>query len=190
MLTKQTITPGAESGEDIIKFNFDSSRTMAGNIVCYTVLVSDNTVVAHKTDIDDENETMEVLRSFVETELTTERGEKFVEPETTALLIDKVNYYTVIPGKKYQLQGQIVDKSTNQVLATNALEFKPEESEGSVELGMEVDTTGLGGHDIVAFETLYLDGTIACEHCDINDANQTVHINATPPAAQTGDTAF
>ena len=186
---QETVTKGTD-GELVVEFNFDASKTAAGKIVAYTMICVDGVTVAANTNIEDEKETLEILRSYIETNLTSDSGEKNIEPGQTKMLIDKVDYYTVIPGKKYRLEGQIVDKWTNQVLAANTLNFKPEEMEGSVELGLEVNTAGYDGHDLVAFECLYLDDTLACEHCDINDANQTVHVNGISPAPKTGDTAF
>lgn len=187
IFSKQQLATSGTSGDLVVKYDFDASRTAAGKIVAYSMVCVDGVTLAANTDLNDENETLEILRSFIETSLTTDSGSKVLEPGQRAMLIDKVNYYTVIPNKKYKLEGQLVDKLTGQVLANNTVSFKPEEQEGSVELGLEVDTTGLDGHDLVAFERLYLDGTLACEHCDINDAEQTVHVNGIAPAAQTGD---
>ena len=72
-------------------------------------------------------------------------------------------------------------------IATATIEFTPSAASGSVQQTFSVDTTGLYGHHLVAYETLTLKSTGAAlgQHKDLNDANQTVIVK-TPAIVQTG----
>ena len=75
------------------------------------------------------------------------------------------------------------------VLATVTIEFTPSASSGSVQVPFTLDTTGLNGHHIVAYETLSVKGgnnnSALATHKDLNDANQTVVVKSSA-TVQTG----
>ena len=59
-------------------------------------------------------------------------------------LFDTVKYRNLLPGRNYTLHGMIVEKETgNPVSEERTLEFVPEKSEGSVELGFEISADEL-----------------------------------------------
>lgn len=64
-----------------------------------------------------------------------------------------------------------------------------ETGEGYVDVPITVDTTKLGGSELVVFEEVYdKDGNLVAEHKDINDKGQTVYVEK-KPTPQTGDSA-
>ena len=100
-------------------------------------------------------------------------------------LKDTVSYKGLTPGKKYKMTGLLMDKETKKNIlsrgnpVTAEVEFTPESADGTVDVVFEFDATGLGGHDVVAYEHLRnLDtNTIIASHEDIEDEDQTVHVN-------------
>ena len=108
-----------------------------------------------------------------------------VDTKTGAVTInDTVTYQNLVPGTKYVLYGTLMDKATgNAISATSALEFTPNQANGSIVVPIQVDGSKLIGKTGVVFEELRLKdtGETVAEHKDINDAAQTVVF---------GDTSF
>lgn len=100
-------------------------------------------------------------------------------------LKDTVSYKGLTPGKKYKMTGLLMDKETKKNIlsrgnpVTAEVEFTPELADGTVDVVFEFDATGLGGHDVVAYEHLrnLETNTIIASHEDIEDEDQTVHVN-------------
>ena len=80
-------------------------------------------------------------------------------------------------------EGELKDKDGKPV--TTTIKFTPEKADGTVEVPYTVDTTGLEGKDIVAFESLQKDGKEVSAHADITDNNQTIHVKKTPETPKT-----
>lgn len=100
-------------------------------------------------------------------------------------LKDTVSYKGLTPGKKYKMTGLLMDKETKKNILsrgnpiTAEVEFVPDSADGTVDVVFEFDATGLGGHDVVAYEHLrnLETNTIIASHEDIEDEDQTVHVN-------------
>lgn len=100
-------------------------------------------------------------------------------------LKDTVSYKGLTPGKKYKMTGLLMDKETKKNIlsrgnpVTAEVEFTPNSADGTVDVVFEFDATGLGGHDVVAYEHLrnLETNTIIASHEDIEDEDQTVHVN-------------
>lgn len=100
-------------------------------------------------------------------------------------LKDTVSYKGLTPGKKYKMTGLLMDKETKKNIlsrgnpVTAEVEFTPDSADGTVDVVFEFDATGLGGHDVVAYEHLHNleTNTIIASHEDIEDEDQTVHVN-------------
>ncbi|MBQ3476128.1 VaFE repeat-containing surface-anchored protein [Candidatus Saccharibacteria bacterium] len=107
--------------------------------------------------------------------------DKYVEALKTAKIIDHVNYCAK-PDYKFTIKGVLMDKTTNEPLMINgsmveqSLEITPEQACGSADLVFEFDGTGLGGHDLVVFETMYYENEVVASHEDINDEFQTIEM--------------
>lgn len=146
----------------------------------------------------------------VSTEATdADDGDHEAVADDTVTLVDTVSYTGLTPGKEYTLTGTLVDKETGQPVQSDGrdvnstIAFTPEAPSGSVDVTFEFDGSALGGHAIVAFESLKQDGEEVASHADIDDEEQTVELvppetpPATPPSEehgggklpQTGDTA-
>ena len=107
-----------------------------------------------------------------------------------------IEYKGLNPKQWYVFEGTLMVKETKDPLVENGKPvtavsepFKPAKSEGKQTVTFTVNTKGLEGKELVAFETCYrLDGykkgdnpdkvkkTVVAEHKDINDKGQTVKI--------------
>ena len=126
-------------------------------------------------DLEDEEQTMYVPE--VETvALNKETETHHALADGTVELLDTVKYRNLLPGRNYTLHGMIVEKETgNPVSEERTLEFVPEKSEGSVELGFEISADELCGKTIVVYEEIKADGKSIAEHKDPEAKEQSIY---------------
>lgn len=190
----------AEGTVDVV-YNFDSSNFIqaeeAADTVVFELLVKDDVVVAAHADLEDEGQKTTIVPSEIGTTATDKTdGDHSLLPSQDAVIVDTVEYTNLIPGKEYEVQGVLMDKSTEKPLMVNdkqvmsTVKFTPNEANGTVELEFAFDSTGLVGKEIVVFETLYKEGVEVAVHADLTDENQTVKVEKQPEGSifdKTGD---
>ena len=109
------------------------------------------TVLASHEDIEDE------AQSIYFPELITTAS-----TNGTDKITDEVKYTNLLPGEKYIMRGELMNKSTGERLLLNGKiltaekEFVPEKKNGSVILEFPADSIELEGKTAVAFETCFL----------------------------------
>lgn len=115
---------------------------------------------------------------------------RFVDQDGKHVFTDTVYYKDLTPGDTYQVKGYLVDKATGQkVTSESILEITPEDSEGSVDITYEFDTTDKAGNTYVAYEYIYRKAAagsydvLVAQHDDINDEDQSVHVVAVKTVA-------
>ena len=188
-----TFTP--EDAEDTVELTFtlDATALAGKTIVAFESVSYQDKEVAFHTQIDDDPQTI----YFPEIKTTAKDGkdgdqEVLAEKETS--IIDTVSYKDLVTGLTYRVVGTLIDKETGKEVlidgkpVTSEATFKPENSEGTVEVTFTFDATSLSGHDVVVFEKLYVstgdkDNKKEVEltnHEDINDNDQTVKITDVP----------
>ncbi|MBR0404595.1 MAG: VaFE repeat-containing surface-anchored protein [Eggerthellaceae bacterium] len=129
----------------------------------------------------------EPLPEIATTAADADDGDHAATADDTVVLNDVVEYANLVPGKEYTLTGTLMDKQTEEPVlsggepVTASTTFKPISPYGTVNVTFEFDAEGFAGHDVVAFESLSLDGTELAAHADIDDEGQTVTL--TPPPA-------
>ena len=130
------------------------------------------------------------------TTLADDKGNKSVATAKKTVLVDTIAYKGLDTSKWYVFKGSLIVKDTKEPLVENGKPievtsepFKPKESEGTAAVTFVIDTTDLGGKELVAFETAYrlndykqdeditkVVKTVVAEHKDINDTGQTVKV--------------
>ena len=151
-----------------------------------------------------------VQKPEIGTTLTDKDGNKEVVKSEKTTLVDIVEYKGLDTSKWYIISGTLMVKETGDPLVEHgepitmaSKPFNPWRKNGKVKVEFEVDTSGLVGKELVAFETAYrLDGykkgddiektvkVIVAEHKDLNDKGQTVKIVGVPGhSPKTGDTS-
>ena len=179
-------TPESADGTVELTYTLDASSLAGTSIVVFETLYSDGVEIAAHTDINDENQTVEITEPEKPTLGTTATvdGQHTAEPTGEITIVDVVAYSGLTPGETYKMSGVLMDKATGEPLlvgeeqaqVTAEVEFTPESADGTVELTYTLDASTLAGTTIVVFETLYSDGAEIAAHTDINDEAQTVEI--------------
>ena len=132
------------------------------------------------TRIEVENE--KVTEPMIKTSASGTDGSRKITAAKEITIVDTVNYYNLTPGETYTMKGTIMDKATGKAITVNGKKviaektFTPKSKDGSLTIKFTFDGSGFGGHKLVVFERLYLDGKLIAKHTDINDIDQTVEI--------------
>lgn len=188
-----TFTPEDAEGTVELSFTLDATALAGKTIVAFESVSYQDKEVAFHTQIDDAPQTI----YFPEINTTAKDGkdgdqEVLAEKETS--IIDTVSYKDLVTGLTYRVVGTLMDKETGKEVLIDGkpviseATFKPENSEGTVEVTFTFDATSLSGHDVVVFEKLYVstgdkDNKKELEltnHEDLNDDGQTVKITDVP----------
>ncbi len=149
--------------------------------------------VAEHTDIDDAAQTIVVEEApvvpvpTIGTSLVDAADRDRVLPWNGGTVVDTVTYEHLVPGVEVTLTGELMRKSDGSATGiTGSVTFTPRAASGSVDVTLTVPE-GHAGESLVAFEWLYegseLLGEPIAEHTDINDAAQTVFVEAKPVPA-------
>ena len=177
-------TPEESAGTVELTYTLDASTLAGTTIVVFETLYSDGVEIAAHTDINDENQTVEITEPEKPTLGTTATadGQHTADPTGEITIVDVVEYTGLIPGETYTVSGILMDKATGGPLlvdeaeVTAEVEFTSESADGTVELTYTLDASTLAGTTIVVFETLYSDGVKIAAHADINDEAQSITI--------------
>ena len=154
----------------------------------YTVTISENKEII---EITIENDKIPELGTTA-----TIDGKKEFTVNGDITIDDVVSYKHLTVGKEYTIKGVLMDKSTGKQFLVDGKEvcsevtFTPETADGEVTVSFTFDGSVITKEtEIVAFETLYREGTEIAVHADIEDENQTVtiHPQPEPEKPQTGD---
>ena len=176
-------------------FPLNSSDLVGTSIVVFEKLYYKNDVKSSHEDINDPDQTVDIV-SLKTTAKNEENGEQFfVEGEEEVTIIDTVEY-CFAKEKPIVVKGVLMNKNTGEPLLINGEKVEQsasvlharDENCGTLDLSFTIeDTTDLSGTPIVVYETLYEivpvpgggdgEGTEeeAISHKDINDEKQTVY---------------
>lgn len=113
--------PESETGTVQVKWLINLSKVKGKNIVVFETLKDKHKdEITHHDDLSDEEQSVSIPESKIHTKATI-NGAKEVEAGKTYELVDTVDYENLIPGKKYKMQGVLMDKSTGKALDSSAV---------------------------------------------------------------------
>ena len=167
----KNFTPTEENGYVELTFTLNASAMAGKTTVVFETLKYDGKTVAVHKDIKDKDQTVRFP------ELRTSAANT-----ATGVIEDIVTYKNLIPGKTYTVKGVLMDKETGEADKVDGKEitasktFTPEKANGTVTMVFGFRQAELYGKTAVVFETLYLNGKVVGDHCDISDEEQTVTI--------------
>jgi hypothetical protein len=177
---------------ELIECEIDTSDLGGKNVVFFEYVhiggeVKDATIIAYEDDQHNFKQTVRIPTGYTNAS-DLETGIQLALAKELKVL-DVVTYENVEPNRTYRLVGELVDKETQEVVATTEKEVLLTTEDGEIELVFEFDATEFEGRTVVAFETLYeLNGTAIFEHKDINDEAQSIHIPKIRTEANAEDT--
>ncbi len=204
VVAEATFTPKKADGSCTLSFTFDASVLAGKSVVAFETLSRDGKTVATHADIDDEDQTVDII-DIKTTATDKATGDHSLTCAEKATLVDTVSYKGLTPGVEYKISGTVHIKGTNadgKTIDGGVLKdadgnevcaeatFTPKKADGEVEVTFELDTTKVAGKTLVVFETLSRDDADIATHADIDDEGQTVtviDIHTTATDAADGD---
>lgn len=97
-------------------------------------------------------------------------------------LVDSVNFTNLIPGEDYTLITRLVYRDGGGPVLNDGAPVERERSftasgaNGKTGIEVEVDTTSLESEGVVFFETLYKNGSLLAQDCDLDNPDQTLRL--------------
>ena len=108
-----TFTPDHPSGTVDVTFEFDASALAGKKVVAFETLYRLDKEITVHADIEDENQTIEVIQPGVDTVAVDGfDGDKDVVADPEAEITDTLSYKNVIPGSTYEVHGILMDAET------------------------------------------------------------------------------
>ena len=147
------------------------------------VYYNEHHVIIHH-DITDVEQTIKIPNGHT-TATDAKTGDHITLAEENAVINDVITFKNLIADGKheYVAKGVLMDKATGKPVLdkdgeeiTNSVPFTPTESDGTVTVPFEFDSSVLKGQKIVVFEDVYYNDKLVFMHHDINDVDQTTTI--------------
>lgn len=164
-----TFTPEKSEGSVDVVFEFDADLLAGKKLVAFEKLLRNDIEITFHEDIDDEDQTVEVVPPEVGTTATdTADGDKHMSADPESSITDEIAYKNLIPGDEYQVAGILIDKSTGLPLLSG---------EGASAISTEdlqkfaddlKAACGLGSGDVSAIE---IDGKAFGEGFEVTASN-------------------
>lgn len=185
-------TPASEGGAMTVSGNVNVQFTLnASGLAGKTVAAFEDvyegeraegkTVFSHQ-DIDDSDQSVTYPKIRTSAE-DGKDGDKTIMKAKKVRIRDTVRYTGLLPGEKYTMSGTLVSKKSGKVLkaggrkVTAETGFTPDKTEGTVDVILCFDASGVDEGSFVVFEQCRNGkGALVASHEDLTDAGQTVHI--------------
>lgn len=197
--TNKTFVATAESMEVEVNLGIDTSSLAGKDIVVYEKLYYQGNLIASHEDINDTDQTVTILNPTIKTSASSSKSS--VHRDNVAIgqssdIYDTVSMTGLIPGKTYTIEGQVIEKSSEEPVVlkntsakTNGTNlvvtlsedklsatttFTAVEESQDVVFRYIVDSTYYAGKSVVVVEDLYYDGELIATHRDLTDTDQTL----------------
>lgn len=197
--TNKTFVATAESMEVEMNLGIDTSELVDKDIVVYENLYYRGSLIASHADINDADQTVTILNPTIKTSVSSSKSS--VHRDNVAIgqssdIYDTVSMTGLIPGKTYTIEGQVIEKSSeepvtlkdtsattngtklNVTLSENNLSatttFTAVEESQDVVFRYIIDSTYYAGKSVVVVEDLYYGDDLIATHRDLTDTDQTL----------------
>lgn len=194
----------AKSAESVITVKFENVYIPyeVRDIVVFEKLYTDDDVLlAVHENLEDLDQT--VTRAVLETNASEETTGKAVMMNSTVTIVDTVDYSGLVPGTNYVIEATLF-KSTGESITANGQQvvsmvaFTPEEADGTLEVSITFDTSGLNeGEVVVVFESVkdiatedeissgvQTDTVEVSRHADLGSTTQSLTVKALPATGE------
>lgn len=197
--TNKNFVATAESMEVEMDLGIDTSELAGKDIVVYENLYHRGSLIASHVDINDADQTVTILNPTIKTSASSSKSS--VHRDNVAIgqssgIYDTVSMTGLIPGKTYTIEGQVIEKSSEEpvvlkntsaktngtnldvTLSENNLSatttFTAVEESQDVVFRYIIDSTYYAGKSVVVVEDLYYGDDLIATHHDLTDTDQTL----------------
>lgn len=198
--TNKTFVATAESMEVEMNLGIDTSSLAGKDIVAYEKLYYRGSLIASHEDINDTDQTVTILNPTIKTSASDNKHDisrDDVSLRPSSNIYDTVSMTGLIPGKTYKIEGQVIEKSSEEPVTlkdttsatTNGTNLVVTLSENNLSAtttftavgeSQDVvfryifDSTYYAGKSVVVVEDLYYGDNLIATHRDLTDTDQTL----------------
>ncbi|MEW6901072.1 VaFE repeat-containing surface-anchored protein [Trueperella pyogenes] len=186
--SKAVFTPDTPNGSVEVAFEVDASLFAGKTTVAFETLYRDGREIAVHADIQDKNQTLpfEPGPKLKTTATDKADGDKIVPAEPGQVIVDKVcdENKSLKPGTEYEIITALMADDGKPVLDANGqpvtvtTKFTPQAADECASVEIPFDASKLGGRKVVVFEEVRHEGDTVGVHHDLQDADQTVKVEA------------
>lgn len=187
-----TFTAEDSCGTVDVTFTFKGASLAGKSLVAFEVMKYEGAEYMVHADIDDVDQTVSVV------DIATQARDGITNTNEgtcteNGVLIDTVAYTGLTPGNEYRIFTTLMDRATEMALTgddglprVGMTTFTPDTPDGTIDVTVSLDTTGLAGKSVVFFEKLAdTDETVIAVHEDIDDEGQSVTFAEEVPEPET-----
>jgi hypothetical protein len=197
--TNKTFVATAESMEVEMNLGIDTSSLAGKDIVAYEKLYYRGSLIASHEDVNDTDQTVTILNPTIKTSASSNKSSVHrdnVLLGSSSNIYDTVSMTGLIPGKTYTIEGQVIEKSSEEpvvlkntsaktngtnldvTLSENNLSatttFTAAEESQDIVFRYIIDSTYYAGKSVVVVEDLYYGDDLIATHRDLTDTDQTL----------------
>lgn len=197
--TNKNFVATAESMEVEMNLGIDTSELTGKDVVAYEFLYYQGKLIASHVDVNDADQTVTILNPTIKTSASSNKSSVHrdnVLLGSSSNIYDTVSMTGLIPGKTYTIEGQVIEKSSEEPVAlkntsakTNGTNLDVTLSENNLSATTTftavgesqdvvfryiIDSTYYAGKSVVVVEDLYYDGELIATHRDLTDTDQTL----------------
>lgn len=197
--TNKTFVATAESMEVEMNLGIDTSSLAGKDIVAYEKLYYRGSLIASHEDVNDTDQTVTILNPTIKTSASSNKSSVHrdnVLLGSSSNIYDTVSMTGLIPGKTYTIEGQVIEKSSEEPVAlkntsakTNGTNLDVTLSENNLSATTTftavgesqdvvfryiIDSTYYAGKSVVVVEDLYYGDDLIATHRDLTDTDQTL----------------
>lgn len=190
--------PDSEDGTYDVRITFDASELKGTSLVVYeyAYLTSTGSQIASHEDIDDEGQTVHILKIGTVASNGEGSDNKAIPAAPDTKIYDRVDYEGLLPNSIYTVSGDLHDAVSGEAIIQNgeaiteSTTFTTDDTgNGSAYVVFTVDTTDMKGKSLVVFERLYegegTEGKKLAEDTELPNEAETVYV---PEIATTATT--
>ena len=180
-----TFAADAAEGSETVSFAFTGTSLAGHDLVVFETLTCDGTEIAIHEDLADTGQTVSLPR-IATTALDAVDGDHLIDCAPGQRVVDAVAFENLVPGEPYVLSATLVN-AQGDVLASAQAPFEPATADGTQNVELTLDATGLEGQSLVVFEKLNHKDVLVASHCDASSAEQTVRCPSLKTSAADAD---
>ena len=177
----KTFKPKTAEGTVEVEYAFDASNMEGKTLVAFETVTLNGEEVVPDNDINNLDQTI-YFPGVKTTALDEKTNDHISKADEETVIIDTVEYTGLRVGKKYTVQGTLMDKETGEAVLDNdgneitaSETFKADKASGFIDITFKFNSSNLKGKTVVAFETILYKDKEYATHADLSDTDQTIH---------------